>query len=350
MTNPQGPPNEGPPTWARPGGRDPFSPPPQRSSEPQGGPSADAPTEAGALPQATEQISAPTAAGAATRQPGHPPPPTPPALPSRRPAAPDEEPAPAKKKRRFLRDPLSIMLVVIIVIALLFSAVIGGELYARHAAENTVARVVACEVKDQATARFGVAPLLLYQLATQHFTNISVETAGNQIREFKGAKLQFTLQNVQLRDTPTSQGTVGALDATITWSSDGIRQWIQNAIPVLGAFVTSSVITHPTDGTIELKGMLNDLTLKPAIASDGNLELQIITFNTLGFSVPKETVQTTLNDYISNLTKQLPLGIKADNTEVTTSGVGVHLATRNADLPGGGTGGGQNQDPCFADL
>src|SRR5262249_34850721 len=131
---------------------------------------------------------------------GYPPPPTPPAPPTDRPAAPDEEPAQAKRKSR-LRDPLSILLVLIIVVSLLIAGLIGAELYVRNRANNKVAQAVACEVKDKATASFAVTPLLLWQFATQHFTNISVETAGNQIRDAKGMKINLTIKNVQLKDS-----------------------------------------------------------------------------------------------------------------------------------------------------
>ena len=65
---------------------------------------------------------------------------------------------------------------------------------------------MACEVKDKATAHFGVAPLVLWQIATQHFTNISVETAGNQFRDAKGMKLKININDVQLEDTAQLQG------------------------------------------------------------------------------------------------------------------------------------------------
>lgn len=258
-------------------------------------------------------------------------------------ATPEEDAAPAKKKRRILRDPLSIVLVLVIVIALVVAGLIGGELWVRHEANSKVAEAVACEVKDQATAHFGVAPLVLWQVATKHFTNITVETAGNQIRDAKGMKIKISIDNVQLKSTPTSAGTIGALNADITWTSEGIRESVQNAIPVLGAFVTSSVVSHPADGTIELKGMLNDITAKPVVAGNG-LELQIVNFNTLGFSLPKETVQSTLNDFTSNLTKNYPLGIHADSVQVTSTGVESHFSTQNATIPVG------DQNPCFANL
>jgi hypothetical protein len=304
---------------------------------------AEAPTQAA---QPAHHAEPPTehlaAANAGAQRPPNQPPPGPTGRQTTSVATPEDEAEPAKKKRR-LRDPLSVILVLIIVLSLVIAGLIGAELYVRHQANSKVAAAVACEVKDQATASFGVAPLVLWQVATKHFTNISVETAGNQIRDAKGMKLQLSIQNVQLKDGPDSKGTLGALDATITWTSDGIKESVQNAIPILGAFVTSSVTTHPADGTIELKGMLDDIIAKPVVSGNG-IELQIVNFNTLGFSMPRESVQSTLNEFTAKLTKNYPLGIHADTVQVTSTGVVSHFSTRNATIPSGG------QNPCFANL
>ncbi|MDT5174658.1 MAG: hypothetical protein QOG37_1909 [Mycobacterium sp.] len=259
-------------------------------------------------------------------------------------AAPTDQPAEVKKKKkRRLRDPLSILLVLIIVVAIVIAGGIGVELYIRNKANNKIAAATACKVKDQATASFGVTPLVTWQVLTDHYTNISIETAGNQISDAKGMKLQLSIKDVKLDSTADSKGTIGAIDATLTWTATGIKQTVQNAIPILGEFVTSNVTTHPKDGTVELKGLLNDIVAKPQV-KDGGLELQIVSFNTLGFSLPKESVQSTLDEYTSNLTKKLPLGIHADSVEVTDSDVVAKFSSRNATIPAGET------DPCFADL
>jgi hypothetical protein len=341
VTNPQGPPNEGPSTWARPGNQGPFGQPPtERPTEriSTGGP-AQAPPPA--APGQTEQLGAPHQN---PQRPGYPPPPIPPAGPTEKLAAPDQEPAPVKGKRRFLRDPLSILLVCIIVFALIIAGLIGAELYVRHQATTKVAQAVACVVKDQATASFGVTPLMLWQHATKHYTNISVQTAGNQIRDAKGMKLNLNIRNVQLKSTPDSKGTIGSLDATINWTTDGIKQSVQSAIPVLGPFVTNSVTAHPADGTIELKGMLDNITAKPVVSGNG-LELQIVSFNALGFILPKESVQSMLDDFFSNVTNNYPLGIHADSVQVTNTGVTSHFSTQNANIPND-----SSNDPCFANV
>ncbi|WP_057344671.1 LmeA family phospholipid-binding protein [Mycobacterium tuberculosis] len=348
MTNPQGPPND-PSPWARPGDQGPLARPPAsseastgrlRPGEPAG--HIQEPVSPPTQPEQQPQTEHLAASHAHTRRSGRQ------AAhqawdPTGLLAAQEEEPAAVKTKRRARRDPLTVFLVLIIVFSLVLAGLIGGELYARHVANSKVAQAVACVVKDQATASFGVAPLLLWQVATRHFTNISVETAGNQIRDAKGMQIKLTIQNVRLKNTPNSRGTIGALDATITWSSEGIKESVQNAIPILGAFVTSSVVTHPADGTVELKGLLNNIPAKPIVAGKG-LELQIINFNTLGFSLPKETVQSTLNEFTSSLTKNYPLGIHADSVQVTSTGVVSRFSTRDAAIPTG------IQNPCFSHI
>jgi hypothetical protein len=345
VTNPQGPPNEGPSTWARPGNQGPFGQPPtERPTERinTGGPAqAPPPAAPGQQPGQTEQLSAPHAN---PPRPGYAPPPIPPVGPTEKLAAPDQEPPPVKSKRRFLRDPLSILLICVIVFALIIAGLIGAELYVRHVADKKVAEAVACEVKDSATASFGVTPLMLWQHLTKHYTNISVQTAGNNIRDAKGMKLNLNIKDVRLQSTANSKGSIGSLDATITWTSDGIKQSVQSAIPVLGPFVTSSVTTHPADGTVELKGMLDNITAKPVVSGNG-LDLQIVSFNALGFTMPKESVQSTLDDFFSGVTKNFPLGIHADSVQVTDTGVTSHFSTQNATIPNDNT-----NNPCFANL
>jgi hypothetical protein len=91
--------------------------------------------------------------------------------------------------------------------------------------------------------------------------------------------------------------------------------------------------------------MLDNITAKPVVSGTG-LQLQIVTFNALGFTMPKESVQSTLDDFTSNLTKNYPLGIHADSVQVTDKGVTSHFSTQNANIPTGNN----NDHPCFANL
>ena len=115
-----------------------------------------------------------------------------------------------------------------------------------------------------------------------------MQTAGNQVREAKGMKVSLDIHDINLNNTNNSQGTIGSLNGTITWSADGIKQSIQDAIPVLGKFVTGDVTTNPGDGTVSLKGTLDSATVKPQIVNNG-LSLQVVSLTALGSQMSTTT-------------------------------------------------------------
>lgn len=246
------------------------------------------------------------------------------------------------KIKNLFRDPLSIVLVVVIVLALTAAGLLAGELYARNRADDIVARVVECVVQDQASASFGALPPFLLQHMTGHYTNIHIESAGNQVRQAKGMAVNLTINDVRLEDTADASGTVGSITADITWSADGIKQTLQNSIPLVGSFVTG-VTTNPSDGTIELQGALGSITAKPAVVDNG-IDLEVTNLSGLGFTLPREVVQPALDTFSAQLTKNYPMGIHADSVQVTDSGVISRFSTQNASIPK------SNDDPCFAGL
>ena len=56
-------------------------------------------------------------------------------------------------------------------------------------------------------------------------------------------------------------------------------------------------------------------------------------------------MQPALDAFSSQLTKNYPLGCKADSVQVTDTGVVTKFSTQNATIPGG-----QTSEPCFAGL
>lgn len=244
------------------------------------------------------------------------------------------------KVRRFrLGDPLSIVLIVVIVVSFATAGLIAAELYARHRAESVVAAATECAVQDKADVSLGASPFLLQHL-TGHYGNISITTAGNRIRQAKLMKAQVKIDDVRLQGSADSKGTIGALDATVTWSSDGIKQTVQDSIPIFGSFL-SSVTTNPSDGTIQLHGVLGSITAKPHVADD-RVGLQVVSLTGLGFTLPRESVQPALDAFANELTDNYPLGIHPDSVRVTDSGVVGHYSARNAAIP--------RDDRCFANL
>ncbi len=246
------------------------------------------------------------------------------------------------KIKRLFRDPLSVVLVAVIIVALVLAGALAGELYARSRADSVVARVVECVVQDDADVSFGALPPFLMQHMSGHYTNIHIQTAGNQVREAKGMRVDINIDDVRLEDTATSSGSVGSLVANIAWSSEGIKDTVQGAIPLLGS-VVNGVTTNPSDGTIELQGALGSVTAKPQVVDNG-LALEVVNVSGLGFTLPREIVQPALDAFTSQLTKDYPMGIKADAVQVTDTGVVSQFSTQNASIPK------SNDDPCFAGL
>ncbi len=255
-----------------------------------------------------------------------------------------------------LRNPLSRVLIAVIVIGLVAAGLLASELYARHRAESVVAAATECVVQDKASVSFGAMPLLL-QLATGHYRNISIHTAGNRIGNARGMKADVRIDDVRLDGDADAMGTVGALDAMITWSADGMKQSIQEAITPLRGLVTR-VQTNPDDGTIKLQGNLGSVTTKPRV-TDGRVALQVVDVTGLGLLLPNEMVQSALHAFTTRLTENYPLGIHADSVQITDDGVTAHYSTRDMSIPQGyqgnqGNEGNQgnkdNQDSCFANL
>ncbi|BBZ69390.1 LmeA family phospholipid-binding protein [Mycobacterium paraseoulense] len=238
-------------------------------------------------------------------------------------------------------------LVLAVVLVVILAAVVGAELLLRHVVGSKVASAVACEVQDSATVSFAPMPPMLWQYFSGQYPDISVQTAGNQVRSVKGMKVNIDIKDLRLSDTNNSKGTIGALNGTITWSSDGIKESIQDAIPVLGSFVTSKVTTNPSDGTIQLKGLLDSANVKPQIVNNG-LSLQVVNLTALGSKMSTDKVQTNLDNLTSKATQNYPLGIHADNVKVTETGVEATFSTTNATIPASSSSSSQTGQDCFS--
>ena len=277
-----------------------------------------------------------------TPPPGLPPIPPPglPPIPPGFPEPPTQQlPQPPQPEEPARRDALSTILILVIVVAVALAGLLGAELYARHTADSIVAKAVSCVVKDSASASFGLRPFLI-QHFTHSYRDMTVETAGNQIREAKGMKLTLTLDDVRINPTADSAGTLGALDADVTWSTEGIKQTVQGIIPFVGGLI-NDVTTDPSSGTLELQSALGAVTVKPGVV-DGGLAMEVVNVSGLGFTLPRESVQPALDVFTTALTQNLPMGIHADTVGVTDTGVTARFITRDATIPNG------QQDPCFA--
>ena len=103
---------------------------------------------------------------------------------------------------------------------------------------------------------------------------------------------------------------------------------------MLADFVTSSVTTHPNDGTVELKGMLDDIAAKPVL-SGGRDSAADRQFQRVGLQAAEGKRAVDAGQFTHpTLTKNLPLGIHADNVQVTGTGVVSPLLEPERHHPG----------------
>jgi hypothetical protein len=224
-------------------------------------------------------------------------------------------------------------------VALVAGGLAGAELYARERADSILTEVAECVVEDGATISFGVNPPFLWQHITGDYTNITVTTAGDRVQAANGMTAEVTLEDVRLQDSADSKGTIGSLNATLTWKSEGITDTVVENLPGVGSLVTG-VSTQPGVGAIVLEAGDNSVTAKPVV-TDGDLNLQVLKVNG---PLPKDTVQTALNDLTKKLNDNYPLGIHADSVEVTETGVVGKFSSQNASIPK------EDANPCFARL
>jgi hypothetical protein len=234
---------------------------------------------------------------------------------------------------------MTISLIAVIVVAVLAGGLAGAELYARHRADSLLVEVAECVVKDGATVSFGVNPPFLWQHVTGHYTNISVATEGNQVQDAKGMTADVTVEDVRLQGSKDSKGTIGTLNATLTWTAAGIKDTVAANLPGVGSLVTG-VTTDAAAGTIDLEAGSITVTAKPVV-TNGDLALQVLD---VGGPLAKDTVQTALDGLTAKLNAQYPLGIHADSVAVTDRGVVGKFSTTNASIPQ------DDANPCFARL
>ncbi len=233
----------------------------------------------------------------------------------------------------------SIILIAVILVALVAGGLAGAELYARNRADDILVEVAQCVVRDGVTISYGVNPPFLLQHMTGHYTNISVTTAGDRVQDATGMTADVTVRDVRLQDSGDSKGTIGSLNATLTWKSNGIRDTLAANLPGVGKLITG-VKTDAAAGTVVVDAGENSVTAKPVV-TDGDLNLEVLDVKG---PLPKDGVQSALNDLTKKLNDNYPLGIHADSVEVTDTGVIGKFSSQNASIPK------EDANPCFARL
>ena len=117
--------------------------------------------------------------------------------------------------------------------------------------------------------------------------------------------------------------------------ANGVTKSVQDAIPLLRSVAVSGARTHPSDGTIELRGALgSSIIVKPQVVNNA-ISLQVVGLTALGLTLPRAGVQSELDAFTNQLAKNLPLGIHADTVQVTDVAVAAHFSTHSASIAPG---------------
>ncbi|OBG21659.1 hypothetical protein A5768_26385 [Mycolicibacterium fortuitum] len=245
---------------------------------------------------------------------------------------PESPPADPRQRGRGFRVGMVCLLVLVVVLA----GLIGAEFYARHRAASVIEETLKCSLGDTATTSLTVMPPFLWQHITGTYAAIDIQTAGHNIRQAQGMQLQAAIRGLQQQD---NTATIKSVDARLTWSSDGIKQTVKSAIPLLGSLITD-VRANPDDDTLKLSSLLAALTVRPRATADGGLTLDIVDATGPGVGEASE-LQPVLDAYLARQTSNLPLGVKAQNVEVTGDGVVAQFAAHDATVPTG-------NEECFS--
>lgn len=257
--------------------------------------------------------------------------PPPPSMPSPMPPLQHQSGAAQPRKRS---RALAVASVLVVAIA---GGLVGAEALARGRAGKVVAATVKCVVGDDSSVSIAGVPPFLWQHFHGSYKSIRIQTSGNRIRDLAGMAIDLELRDVR---PPAADfaGSVGSTDATLTWSVEGIKQTVRDALPVGGSLLTD-VTADPGEGTIRLGNMLVGVTVKPKLLDSGGITLEVVDTDGPGLDAV-DTLQPALDEYLGNQT--LPLSLHPDQLAVTDDRVTAHLSSADASLPA------DSGDDCYS--
>jgi hypothetical protein len=233
-----------------------------------------------------------------------------------------QPPAPRRNRRNVL-----VVSAVAVVVALV-ACLVGGEFYLRDKVKSCLSSQFQSAVGTPVSVGLGATPVLVDWL-DKHVSQLTLDSQGGQFGPARGMKVHAVVRDIRLQSDDHRAGTVGSSEADVTWDSEGIADTLKQSL----AGTVSGVKTNPSDGTIEVDGILNStLTVKPAVR-DGAVNMQAQNASILGFGLPDDLVDSVVKQLTSGLQQQYPLGMTVKSMQITDSGVSLTLTGGNYDLP-----------------
>jgi hypothetical protein len=255
---------------------------------------------------------------------------------------------------------------MVIVLAFAAAGVLGAEFYARTVAVEKVQAAAACFIEDSEDAvavSFDTSTPVLLQYVNDKYSGFTITTHGTHIRSAQGMTANIVVKDLDLNGDANKRGTVGAIDATIAWTAEGMQEsvnvalqeaideyigdsffsFIQDWIPT--DQVVTSVKTDPSTGVVTAEGILGtSISVKPEATADGGIQLAIQPDSFKlggGLDLPQDQLQEKLDEMTGKLTDN-QFNIRADSLEVLDDAVVAKFSANNVDIPAGdGQGGGE---------
>jgi len=280
-----------------------------------------------------------------------------PAPPVQPPAPPAPPPAKQPGKRKRGRGPLAIFLILVIVTATAAAGLLGAEFFARGIAVDKVKSATACFIEgseDNVDVSFKTSPPVLMQYFDDKYTGFTISTQGAPIRSVHGVTADIAVDDLDLNGGANNAGTIGAITATVDWTSNGMRESANTALKeaideylddsIFGFLtdwistdeVVTSIETDPATGIVTLHGMFDStIAVKPETTADGGIRLQIQpdSFSLGGdLDLPQEDLQKKLDDMTSELTDNT-YNLRVDLLDVTSTGVVAKFSATDIDIP-----------------
>lgn len=220
------------------------------------------------------------------------------------------------------------LLIALAVVAVLFvAAVVGTEAYARHQISRCISSQFEREMGSSIDVSFGPKPMLITYLDGK-VGSVTIDSEDNKFGPAVGMVVHATFEDIELVDQGRGGGTIGSSSAEVTWDNDGIRQ-------TLGTMVSGVSSSASTDTiTLDVLGGLAQLQVQPT-ARNGNVEVETTSAQLLGIGLPTDLVQGIVETFSQSL-QSYPLGLRAQQVEVTDDGVAVHLSGGRTPLESSG--------------
>ncbi|MFR9753813.1 DUF2993 domain-containing protein [Nocardia sp. 004] len=209
----------------------------------------------------------------------------------------------------------TLLIALAVVVTLLATLLVGGELYARHSVASCISSQFEKEMGSKITVRFGPKPLLI-TLIDGKVSSVRVNSDDTKFGPAIGMEVHAVLHDVEVDEQ--NGGSVGSSSADVDWSNEGIKE-------TLGGLV-SDVSSSAASGTLTLSvlGGIGQLQLKPRI-QDGAVRMETTSARLLGIGLPSDLAQSILDTFTQSL-ENYPLDMKATDVRVTDSGIEVKLA------------------------